>query len=377
MKRFYQIFLFVLVACFANPVYGQTLHAIIFANTLDPQIGPSVLVDYNSISIEANTIAAATGLNLKKYFYKDNLCSNINLRYVLEHMETSKDDVILFYYSGHGTRSSQDASEFPQMCLGSNRDVDFYPLEKVLQKLSEHPARLRIILGDCCNNIVSWVKPKNYSSRSVTTLSDEPVNFYNSLFANNRGFLIASSSKKGEVSIGNNAYGGFFTYFFLRALELYASKGMTTTWDKIMSTTQTATYESLKGEQTPIYAVNIKKMSEDETAPSYEPQNTATGDESSNIEKIDILTAIGNESLSTEKRVNIQEAALKALFCTPNAKVETVGSNGTTIVSTEKASDFVLRLCTAHKLIKLVEIDSELDNSGRYMSLKVHEIYKK
>ena len=79
----------------------------------------------------------------------------------------------------------------------------------------------------------------------------------------------------------------------------------------------------------------------------------------------------------TEKRVNLREAALKALFNNPNAKVEIVGSNGTTIVSTEKASDFVLRLCTAHKLIKLAEIDYTLDESGRYKSLKVHEIYKK
>lgn len=362
---------------FATFAKGQNLHTIIFANTLDPTIGKSVLLDYNRISIEVNTIAAATGLNLKKYFYKDASCSNTNLRRVLEHLQTNKDDVILFYYSGHGVRSKQDASEFPQMCLGSNQDKDFYPLETVLKKLEKQPARLKLILGDCCNNYASWVKPKDDGSRSFTVLSKAPVNVYNNLFANNKGFLIASSSKKGETSGCNTLVGGFFTHFFLNALEHYASKGMETTWDKVMFTTKEATFEALKGEQTPIYAVRVNQVSTSNSTPNQEPQNTATGDTSSNYEKIDILTAIGNEYFPTEKRVSLQEIALKTFFCSSNAKVEVVGSNGTTIVATEKAADFVLRLCTAHNLIRLAEVDYELDENGRYKSLKVHEIYKK
>ena len=92
------------------------------------------------------------------------------------------------------------------------------------------------------------------------------------------------------------------------------------------------------------------------------------------MNKTELITTMAEKSGLTKKD---SEAALKALFNNPNAKVEIVGSNGTTIVSTEKASDFVLRLCTAHKLIKLAEIDYTLDESGRYKSLKVHEIYKK
>ena len=92
------------------------------------------------------------------------------------------------------------------------------------------------------------------------------------------------------------------------------------------------------------------------------------------MNRTELVAAMAAETQLSKKDA---EAALKALFNNPNAKVEIVGSNGTTIVSTEKASDFVLRLCTAHKLIKLAEIDYTLDESGRYKSLKVHEIYKK
>lgn len=380
MKNRHNLHLVILLSIFlgfTSFAKGQNLHTIIFANTLDPKIGESVLLDYNRISIEVNTIAAATGLNLKKYFYKDTSCSNANLRRVLERLQTNKDDVILFYYSGHGVRSKQDASEFPQMCLGSNQDKDFYPLESVLKKLENQPARLKLILGDCCNSYASWVNPKDDGSRNFTVLSKAPVNVYNNLFANTKGFLIASSSKKGETSGCNNLYGGFFTYFFLKALEHYASKGMETTWDKVMFTTKEVTLEALKGEQTPIYAVRVNQTATSNSTPYQEPQNTATGETSGSYEKIDILTAIGNEYFPTEKRVSLQETVLRTFFNSPNAKVEVVGSNGTTIVATEKASDFVLRLCTAHNLIKLAEVDYKLDENGKYKSLKVHEIYKK
>ena len=97
------IALIFMLLCLANPTHGQTLHTIIFANTNDPQIGKSVVYDYNSLSVEVNTIAAATGMKLKRYFYKDEYCNNKNLRNVLNQLSTNKDDVILFYYSGHGT----------------------------------------------------------------------------------------------------------------------------------------------------------------------------------------------------------------------------------------------------------------------------------
>jgi hypothetical protein len=112
--------------------------------------------------------------------------------------------------------------------------------------------------------------------------------------------------------------------------------------------------------------------------PVYEePQNTAQDNGSDDIEKITILTAIANENESIDTRVKVQDKALKALFNNPNVKVEVVASNGSTIVATERASDFVLRLCTAHNLVNLVEVDKIEDNQGRYAYLKVHEIYKK
>lgn len=382
----------------AVPAQGQTLHAILFADTQDASVGRSDLQDFYSISVEVSTIASATGLNLKSYYYKDNLCSSKNLRSVLENLSTNREDVIIFYYTGHGTRSAQDESDFPQMCLASSDPMKFYPLEKVLVELERQPARLKLVLGDCCNNVVYGVPPKNIHSKGATILTKNPVSVYQGLFLGNKGFLIASGSQAGETSAAmynaadNSPIGGAFTNSLLATLKGCASKGMAASWEEVMQGAQQRTYG--EGGHTPVYNVVIKDASIADEEPQQEqaaeqsvaappvqeyqePQNMAQPDEKEEIENIVLLTAIGNENLSVEKRVKAQDKALTSLFSSPQAKVEVVGSNGTTIVATEKAEDFVLRLCTAHNLINLVELEKTVDSNGKYTYLKVHEIYKR
>ena len=368
---FFLLFFYVTIS-----VQGENLHTIIFADTNDSKIGESVLQDYYGLSVEASTIAAATGMQMKSYFFKGDQCSNANLINLLDNLQTNKDDVILFYYSGHGTRAYDDTSDFPQMCLGSLYENDFYPLENVLKKLNRQPARLKIVIGDCCNNVSPYVSAKSYESRSVTVLTKEPVNVYNSLFVGNIGTLIATASKKGEMALGTSK-GGVYTVCILNTLKDIASKGLTSTWENIMERAKNMTFQY--SERTPVYNVRISEDTAAEPEPYHEPQNTAVVNESApdKIDNITVLTAIGNESLSVEERVKLQDLALETIFSSPNAKVEIVGSNGMTIVATEKASDFVLRLCTTHNLVGLAEVDYSADESGRYKYLKVHEIYKK
>ena len=375
----------------AMPVDAQQLHAIIFADTKDANVGLSDLQDFYNISVEVSTIAAATGMRLKTYYYKDEKCSNSNLRNVLDNLQTNKEDIILFYYTGHGTRSAEDTSIFPQMCLGSHSDANFYPLEKVLMRLEQQPARLKVVLGDCCNNVVRGVSPKNYHTKGATVLTKEPVSVYQCLFTGNKGFVIASGSQAGETSAAcyNNdgsPIGGAFTNSLLATLKDCAAKGMETTWNDVMQNARGMTLNTFG--HTPVYNSSVKdaeaedEIAEVEAAPAqtteyHEPQNIAQDSEEEEVENIVILTAIANENLPIDARVKIQDKALAALFASPDTKVEVVGSNGNTIVATERAEDFVLRMCTAHNLINLVEVDATADSNGRYTYLKVHEIYKR
>lgn len=357
---------------------SQTLHAIIFADTNDPKIGIFDKQDYINMTMEVSTIASATGMKLNKYFFSGEQCSKAQLIRVLDGLDTNNDDVIVFYYSGHGTRSLYDKSEYPQMCLGSHRESDFYPLESVLKKLKAQKARLKIVFGDCCNSVVSGVSSKESASKGFTVLTKEPVNTYTDLFMNYKGFIIASGSQKGENSItlsydDGSPAGGAFTIFFLEALQTVVKQGLDADWNAIFSAATDITKERAK--HTPVFCVST--VSTEISHAAHAPENTATGNvDDEDINAIDLLTAIGNEAFKESARIEVMEAALPDLFATPNVKVESVGRNGTTIVSTETASDFMLRLCTTHNLVNLVEVESSVDNSGKYTYLKIHEIYK-
>ena len=59
-----------LCLCLTINIKAQTLHAIVFADTNDPNIGIFDKQDYTNMTLEVNTIASATSMKLKKYFYR-------------------------------------------------------------------------------------------------------------------------------------------------------------------------------------------------------------------------------------------------------------------------------------------------------------------
>lgn len=378
MKRMMLLFLAV---CWIAASSGQTLHAILFADTNDQSVGDCDYQDYLNISMEVNTIASAIGMRLKPYYYKGTDCSNANLLRVLANLHTNKDDVVVFYYTGHGARSSGDSSKYPQMCLASNYDSDFYPLEGVLNQLKRQKARLKIVIGDCCNSVVPGVSPKDAASKGATVLTKEPVNSYRNLFFGNEGIIIVSSSKSGETSAAvcysdGRPAGGAFTISLLNVLQAVAKKGLDAGWEDILASARNLTRERRK--HTPVYDIALKPLAV--ASADAAPQNTTVADaprpdSQRKFENIEILTAIANENMPVEKRVEIKDVALKELFASPTAKVEIVGRNGITIVATETAQDFILRLSTAHRLLRLVELAKKVDAHGRYEYLRVHEIY--
>ena len=85
------------------------------------------------------------------------------------------------------------------------------------------------------------------------------------------------------------------------------------------------------------------------------------------------LNQVINTSIDLEKRISLSEELLPKVFATKNCVVKTVGSNGTTIVSTEKAEDFLMRISTMSAKVTLQEVSSKKDDKGRLTELVVKE----
>ena len=141
--------------------------------------------------------------------------------------------------------------------------------------------------------------------------------------------------------------------------------------EKDLETAKAYFYKTIEFVKDPnsIYAkdadsARVKLREIEEELLSYHPNA------SSYLTKMQELT---DGSKSPEWRINESKKLLDELFASPKAKVMVVGSNGTTIVNTETAEDYLLYLGTSGKKLVLKEVKTNKDESGKITEIKIQE----
>ena len=86
------------------------------------------------------------------------------------------------------------------------------------------------------------------------------------------------------------------------------------------------------------------------------------------------LNDLTNQKYSANKRIEMSEKILKSAFVSPNSIVITKDNTGKTDVATEKAEDFVLRLATIGKQLKLEDFTFVRNKNGKLDKLTVRQI---
>lgn len=389
-------FLLLLSLTLVQSVQAQTLHAIVFANTKcpgDPEdptdigIGPSVMCDYQRMRIELETIATFCGYKKDFQMYEgspQNFCRD-KLEYALNNLKCGKNDIVFFYYSGHGGRPEvMTKDSFPHMQLLVNpfnpnniiKARNYYPLSQVLKRIKSKRPRLAIVIGDLCNSTSPLVPVENVASmRGITKISKIPCEFYRALFLKVKGSIIATSSRPKEVSKGDAVYGGYFTASFTEALQIMITENMKPDWNTLFEGSKIRTRARTGGEQNPYWELDIHPADE---APTHDvldnPEPVTPPVQTDGIDTY--LTTIGNDHTPINERIRLIDVVLSKFFSSPKAKVEVVGKDGKTIVATKYADMYLNNLSIARKLVKVVTVNQEVNGSGKLISLKVHEMYK-
>jgi hypothetical protein len=147
----------------------------------------------------------------------------------LNNLKPGVNDVVIFYYSGHGYSAEQKTNDYPQFDLRQSRFDDITKAtlnaSDVLASIKSKKARLNLVFTDCCNSNLGLLKPegKNFALTTKSLLSWEKAFCYD-LFMKSSGSLLATAAKKGQYAYGNSDVGGYFTSNLTTAIEKYLSK---------------------------------------------------------------------------------------------------------------------------------------------------------
>jgi hypothetical protein len=233
-----------------------TMHMLIVADTLEKNIGRSCAFDMRRVMQMFAYIAAYIGCktNIRivagKDYGKRSVVSELKL------LKAGSNDIIVFYYTGHGYRRAEDTRRYPYLDLRSKPDDDYLRetlnMEDIYKQIKLKGARTNLVLSDCCNTYVEATNATG--SKPIKKKSIVPElnsQFVRSLFLNKISVLATAADSTQKAS-GNPSFGGFFSYFLKTSVENSCSKnvfankaresGTAPTWYDILNQAQQLTY---------------------------------------------------------------------------------------------------------------------------------------
>lgn len=229
------------------PLEAARLHSIVVADTTDFSIGVSAACDSNKIQEEMKKVAKYTELEHHEILITGQDVLPKNVFEAIRPLEIEEEDVVVFYFSGHGYRTeSKENNPWPNLYFTlAGEGIDLLGICNLLEK--KNP-RLLVVIGDVCNNIVPENFAPNLVCKMFSIFNDEELlkANYQSLFLENQGTLIISSSEAGEYSWATTR-GSLFTLSFLGNLNKVVKSEDYPEWETILL----KTLLEIAGEQHP------------------------------------------------------------------------------------------------------------------------------
>lgn len=132
-----QILIFTL--CLGNHTYAAELHAIIVCDTHAIDLEDSVKLDCRRIKDELRRIAALTGLELTMEIISG---KNVDAAFFdsIKALKTHRDDVIFFYWSGHGIRFGSQKDPWPYFDFEYDQNDVLSLLDVTIELMKKRPA---------------------------------------------------------------------------------------------------------------------------------------------------------------------------------------------------------------------------------------------
>ncbi len=204
------------------------LFLLVVANTEDVSIGKTCAIDKDATHKTFSQVAEFLKIQFVPKIIYGTEFSKLNVDKAVNALRPGPNDIVIFYYSGHGFNQQKDGYLFPYLDL---RDKSFQTyggqytlnIESIYQKIKAKGARLNLVISDCCNNDPS--QTSNISTDIASTRSSSigwVMDNCTALFMDSRKqSILMTAASKGELSAGNPNDGGIFTFNFRESLEKF------------------------------------------------------------------------------------------------------------------------------------------------------------
>lgn len=235
-KILYSLGVCALALTFALPqvASARNLYSIIVADTNDGTIGTSVEADFNHVRKKMQEVANYIGLDLKEISIKGNSNKPSLLLESLRNAPITNDDIVVFYYSGHGYRTNnKGSSPWPNLYFSTPDQGVKY--ETIITSLNNKHPRFLLTMVDVCNSFIPdngappLVTRDNFSAAQSSRIKTN----YQHLFLESVGSINITSSSAGEKAYGYND-GGLYTNAFLNTLTSMVNSKSTVQWNAIL-----------------------------------------------------------------------------------------------------------------------------------------------
>ena len=208
------------------------IHLVIVADTLEEHIGKSCAMDVNRVLGSYQKIVDYIGGEMKVRMVAGNNYSKRNVISELKLLFPKKNDIVVFYYTGHGYRKETDKRRYPYLDLRSKGHDDYLTetlnMEDIYTFIRKKGARLNFVMSDCCN---SYVGESNATAAQPMKKQSIPIELDSDnlrmLFLKAKISILATAADSTQRATSNNIFGGFFSYFFNASLEASCSNTKT------------------------------------------------------------------------------------------------------------------------------------------------------
>lgn len=268
----------------AEKVGGTKMILVIVANVLDPHIGKGCAKDIESIRQMFSSLAEHMKFWFLELVIKGEAYSKKNVEESINSIKAGSDDILVFYYTGHGFRfEKQDDVVYPHVYLQPTLpkatdaiiNENSLNLNEIFESVKARGARLNIVIGDCCNNLIHF--ERKFSDREKKPRPEEAGDLVvfdkskcRTLFCDLTASILVASADKGQFSITDDDIGSIFTFNFTKNLKILlstapgASDGFP--WHKFLEESTEETFSQSKtfdigvdkvvqGHQKPIFKV--------------------------------------------------------------------------------------------------------------------------